>query len=140
MALVVSASRAQEIAGDWATQGYAARVRIASCVANETLLCGTITWLWEPIDANGAAMVDINNPSPELRKHPLVGLSMLKDFHVRDAMHWAGGTIYDPESGRTYKASLTLKSVDVLEVEGCVLFVCRKQVWRRAESICADAP
>jgi Delta7-sterol 5-desaturase len=136
--LVAATSGAQEIVGEWATQGYAARVRIESCTDNAQLICGTIAWLWEPVDDNGTPIVDRNNPSPELRNRPIVGLSILNDFRMRDAAHWAEGTIYDPESGRTYNASLTFRSSDTLELEGCVLFVCRKQVWRRAQSVCAD--
>jgi Delta7-sterol 5-desaturase len=131
-------SRAHEIAGEWATQGYTARVRIALCAGDAELLCGTIVWLWEAVDDEGAPIVDRNNPSPELRSRSLVGVSPLKNFRMRDAKHWAEGSIYDPESGRTYKASLTLRSPDILELEGCMLFVCRKQVWRRAQSACAS--
>jgi hypothetical protein len=48
----------------------------------------------------------------------------------------ARGEIYNPENGRTYKALLTLRDADTLEIEGCILFVCRKQVWRRPIVLC----
>ena len=44
---------------------------------------------------------------------------------------WAGGTIYDPEGGKTYKSKLRLKGADTLEVDGCVLFFCETQTWTR---------
>ena len=47
------------------------------------------------------------------------------------------GRIYNPENGRTYRASLKLRSPDILEVKGCLLIVCDTQVWRRVESLCA---
>ncbi len=84
-------------------------------------------------------MIDQNNPSRELQQRPLVGMNLLSGFRAVDATHWTEGSIYDPESGRTYKSSLRLKSPDLLEVSGCVLFFCQTQIWRRAGSICVDA-
>jgi hypothetical protein len=49
-------------------------------------------------------------------------------------MRWKGGRIYNPEDGRHYEASLTLKSANNLLVEGCVMFFCQSQVWRRADA------
>ena len=49
---------------------------------------------------------------------------------------WTGGHIYNPEDGRTYSATLTQRSTDLLEVEGCVLFVCSRQVWRKLPATC----
>jgi hypothetical protein len=42
----------------------------------------------------------------------------------------------NPENGRTYRASLRLRSADLLEVKGCLLLVCDTQIWRRVESLC----
>jgi uncharacterized protein (DUF2147 family) len=130
-------ARAQDLSGEWATQGYSARVRIAPCTLATTLACGQITWLWEPADAKGTPLLDVQNANSELRARPLVGLPLLKDFRRATATKWTDGTIYDPESGRTYRATLTLRSQDVLEVAGCFLFVCRTQTWRRVDSLCA---
>jgi Delta7-sterol 5-desaturase len=125
--------------GEWATQGYSARVRIAPCADNSALACGHIVWLWDATDAHGVPLRDANNPNTELRERSLIGLPLLTQFR-RDTQassdRWSGGSIYDPESGRTYRASLTQRTQDALEVEGCVLFVCRKQLWRRATSLC----
>ncbi len=137
--LATMSCKAEGIVDEWATQGYSARVRIAPCLADSNLFCGTITWLWDPTDDSGAPMIDRNNPSRELQQRPLIGLNLLHNFRAVDATHWADGSIYDPESGRTYKSSLRLKSPDLLEVSGCVLFFCQTQIWRRASSVCANA-
>jgi uncharacterized protein (DUF2147 family) len=50
------------------------------------------------------------------------------------AGRWAGGRLYNPEDGRDYKGSLTLRSPEQLVVDGCVLFICQTQVWRRADA------
>ena len=124
--------------GEWATQGYSARVRVAPCPGDTTALCGEIVWLWNPLDDDGTQLRDSHNPKADLRQRPLIGLHILSSVR-RDTtfktIRWVG-TIYDPESGRTYRATLTRSSDDILEVEGCVLFVCRSQTWRRAASLC----
>ena len=127
---------AETIEGEWVTQGYTARVHIMPCAQTLEKLCGRIDWLWEAIDENGKSRVDSNNPTTARRSDPLVGLSILRNFKGDRSNHWSDGTIYDPESGRTYKSTLTLRDSTTLEVNGCVLFVCRTQIWRRAESVC----
>jgi len=39
-----------------------------------------VTWLWEPIDAEGRPMRDRHNPDPGLRGRPILGLALLEDF------------------------------------------------------------
>jgi uncharacterized protein (DUF2147 family) len=129
-------AQSQDLHGEWATQGYSARVRIAPCTQTPALLCGEIVWLWEANDAKGLPLRDAQNPKAELRQRPLIGLSLLKDFRRESNAKWTDGSIYDPESGRTYRASLVWRSHDELEVEGCFLFVCQSQLWRRAASLC----
>lgn len=128
--------RASELVGEWATQGNAAHVRVERCQTAPNLVCGVVTWLWEPIDAEGRAMRDRHNPDPSLRARPILGLSLLEDFQHVVNEESMDGRIYNPENGRTYRASLKLRSPDILEVKGCLLIVCDTQVWRRVESLC----
>jgi uncharacterized protein (DUF2147 family) len=130
---------ANELSGEWATQGNTAHVRIERCASDQALLCGVISWLWEPIDADGHAIRDTKNPGPNLRTQPVIGLSLLRDFRYESIGEAVGGQIYNPENGRTYRASLRLRSPDILEVKGCLLFVCDTQIWRRVESLCAGS-
>jgi Delta7-sterol 5-desaturase len=126
------AAHAQDIRGEWATQGYSARVMIKPCASSPDQLCGTITWLWEPVDASGKPAKDAQNPDPARRELPLVGLDMLTGFKPSsERQQWSGGQIYNPEDGRTYNASLRLLSSELLEVKGCVMVFCARQVWRR---------
>jgi uncharacterized protein (DUF2147 family) len=45
---------------------------------------------------------------------------------------WEDGTILDPEAGREYRSNMQRIGED-LQVEGCVLFVCREQTWVRPD-------
>jgi uncharacterized protein (DUF2147 family) len=117
--------------GEWSTDGGKARVRIESCAADAQKLCGTITWSYRPEGVPPGPLVDVNNQDPALRTRPIVGLPLLQGFVPDGPDAWAGGTIYDPEGGKTYKSKLRLKGQDTLEVDGCILFLCRGQTWTR---------
>lgn len=141
--LLAGAARGDEAAsvihGEWLTEGARAIVRIGPCTGEAAAdrLCGTIAWLWQPRDEAGQALTDRENPDAARRGRPLVGLDLLSGFRMSSPRQWSDGTVYNPEDGRTYKASLRLESAEEMTVEGCFLFVCRKQLWRRATSACA---
>jgi Delta7-sterol 5-desaturase len=126
--------------GEWATQGMSAKVAVGHCPNRLDRVCGTITWLWEPADSSGSPKTDAENPDPHLRRRPLLGAEILSGFRATSTGTLDSGTIYNPEDGHTYDASLRLQGADTLIVEGCVLFICRRQVWRRASSVCAARP
>jgi uncharacterized protein (DUF2147 family) len=117
--------------GEWATDDKDARVRIEPCAGRPDRLCGRIIWAARPPDAPDGPLVDRNNGDPALRSRPIEGLPLLAGFEPDGPGSWGGGTIYDPRSGRTYKSKMRLRSDGGLEVSGCVLFVCRGEVWTR---------
>ena len=111
----------QAVFGDWWTPGFGARVRLEPC--NGDAVCGRIVWAWD------------EQPKDIADKRPLVGRQVVAAMRAgRDETHWSGGHLYNPEDGREYKGSLNLQSPTRLVVDGCVLFVCRQQVWRRFEA------
>lgn len=119
--------------GRWLTERANAAVQIDRCEPDDPgRVCGTIVWLRDPLDENGLPKRDTENQSADRRDRPLIGTRILSGFVARSPDHWTGGRIYNPEDGRTYDASMRLEGADTLMVEGCVLFFCRKQVWRRA--------
>ena len=44
---------------------------------------------------------DEHNPDPALRDRPLIGLNIFSGFEYAGDRRWKGGTIYDPNSGKT---------------------------------------
>lgn len=111
-------AHAQSALGDWWTPGFNARVRIEPC---GDAVCGRIVWLWD------------ETPKDIADKNPLVGRLVIDRMRAAEPERWTGGRLYNPEDGRDYKGSLHLQSPTHLVVDGCVLFVCRTQVWRRAD-------
>lgn len=120
----------ESVFGRWATPGVSAIVQLGPC-GDTTTLCGTIRWLWDSVDDKGRPRMDAQNSDANLRSRPLLGLTVLSDLKAAKAGVWEG-RIYNPEDGQTYRATLSRRGSDTLIVEGCVLFVCQKQVWRKA--------
>lgn len=69
------------------------------------------------------------------KDQPMVGLEIIRGVRkVEGKDVWEGGTILDPESGKTYNVRLTpVEGGAKLEVRGSVLFIGRTQTWVRAQ-------
>ena len=71
----------------------------------------------------------------EFKDQPITGMTIIEG--VKKAAgedYWDGGTILDPNNGKTYKVRLTLKDGGkVLEVRGFIGFLYRNQTWHRVE-------
>lgn len=62
---------------------------------------------------------------------PVKGMTILWGLKP-DGDEWSGGTVLDPAKGKTYKAKVELlEGGSKLGMSGCVLFICRQQVWVR---------
>src|SRR5688572_16069779 len=107
-------------AGEWVTADRSALVRIGPCGAS---LCGRVV----RVLARGVPTTDVHNPNPALRGRPLVGIQVLSGFTPAGA----NGRGYNPQNGRSYRASLRLTANGTLRVTGCVTIISRSQTWTR---------
>jgi uncharacterized protein (DUF2147 family) len=126
IAFAAAANSAPNISGDWITADRTAVVRIGSCGPQT---CGTVVRVLA--HGPGVPQTDVNNPSRARRSQPLAGLKVLSGFSA-GASIWANGRAYDPQTGRTYRATLSPNRDGSLTVTGCVLFICKSQRWMRA--------
>lgn len=107
---------AAEASGTWAMTDGKVTVKVSQCGAN---VCARIVGLKEPISKiDGKPKVDRENPDPELRKRPLIGLQILIGMKPSGDDTWKGA-IYNPDDGKTYSATLKLDG-DRMSVKGCV--------------------
>jgi len=126
------------VLGEWLTENGRARVEISR---DGDSVSGRIVWLKEPVyppddpeGMGGRAIVDRYHPDPGRRGRPVLGLEILWGFEPDGDGRWKGGRVYDPESGKTYKARLRLSDPAHLELRGYVgipLFG-RTSRWQRA--------
>ncbi|MBI3782869.1 MAG: DUF2147 domain-containing protein [Deltaproteobacteria bacterium] len=105
--------------GRWYAEGGAAQVEISDCAGE---LCGRVVWLRSPFDENGCEMRDRYNPDQSLRHRPVIGLDIIRGLAPSSGAVavWNGGTIYDPGSGNTYRASLSVVGENRIELRGYV--------------------
>jgi uncharacterized protein (DUF2147 family) len=113
-----------DILGVWNTEERDAKIEIYKC---RIKYCGKIVWLQEPTypagskeGTPGTPMLDHNNPNPELRKTPLIGLPILLDFVFAGDNSWKNGKIYNSENGKTYGGKMTLDSPNQLNVRAFI--------------------
>ncbi len=117
---------ANDILGIWITAKGKAHVEISQ---GEAGFVGHIIWLKEPFypddDDLGMARepkVDRENPDVKRRQDPVVGLRIMNGFSYAGNGEWKGGTIYDPEKGKTYKCKIRLTADGALKVRGYIGF------------------
>jgi uncharacterized protein (DUF2147 family) len=120
---------ADGILGQWLTADGKAKVDIYRC---DSLYCGKIVWLKEPLK-NGKEAVDDKNPDPALQDRPVAGLVILWGFSFDGEDEWTGGKVYDPESGDTYSGKMRLNDPQNLRLRGYVLIplLGRTEIWTR---------
>ncbi|KAB0663788.1 DUF2147 domain-containing protein [Oryzomonas japonica] len=112
-----------DILGTWKTDGGDSLLEFFKCGDK---ICGKIVWLKAPsyIDRKdgpvGTIKVDRKNPNPALRTRPVLGLEVMKGLTPKGANRWGNGACYDPETGKSYKCKMYLKSPKRMELRGYI--------------------
>lgn len=112
--------------GTWKTETRNGIVEIQRCGAS---ICGRL--VSSDLLRSNPDLRDTKNSDAKLRARPLKGLVLLRGFKIDDGA-WTGGTIYNADDGKTYKATVTPLSPTQLKVRGCVFVpLCKTQTWTR---------
>lgn len=122
----VSVAQAQEaLLGRWLTEPRDGIIEITRAADN--------TYQGRIIGGNAPHRLDQHNPDPGRRQQELLGQTIMLGLHDDGAGHWSGGSIYDPDSGRTYKCRIELLDPDHLKVRGFIgiSLLGRSQTWSR---------
>jgi uncharacterized protein (DUF2147 family) len=125
VAAPVLAASPDDAIGTWRTPSKHGVVDITKCGSS---ICGRLTES-DNIRTN-PDLRDLNNKDAAKRTRKLKNLQIVGGF-TRGADSWNGGTIYNPEDGGTYKATIT-PSGDTLKLKGCIVWpLCKTQNWTR---------
>ncbi len=108
--VVIASSSLSAFDGYWYTQDQESVIKISEH-QNEYL--GVIVWMKEPYDENGEPWYDTENPNTLLQQQKISNLLILKKFQLRNGS-LKGGTIYDPNTGKSYQCSITLNGDELL--------------------------
>lgn len=118
------------VLGIWLVQDGKAKIEMYK---ENDVLFGKVVWLLNPNNEKGTPKTDSRNPKEELKTKPILGLVILRDLKPDGDNAWSGGSVYDPESGKSYKAKVTLEK-DTLKVLGYIgaPFFGVKRTWSRS--------
>ena len=126
----VQGQHADAIVGTWMNKSENTGFKIYKV---EGKYYAKIAWLAEPT-VDGKPKTDKKNPDPKKRNNPLIGTEIMTGF-VYHPREWTGKHFYNPKTGKVFKAFLTLKGKDKLEITGfrtSRLFG-KSQHWHRAD-------
>ncbi len=118
------------VEGRWLTQEQDGWIRIA--LVGESLE-GRIAGA--PPGSPSEREFDDRNPDPSLRTRKLDGLVIMTGFEYAGDGRWKNGTVYDPNSGKTYRCTITMLDPNTVKIRGYVgvsLFG-RSETWTRDE-------
>lgn len=113
--------------GEWSTPDKHGVVSISECDGGA--LCGKIV-NGDDIRANPGAL-DVKNQDASKRTRTLKGMTIFYGV-TGGPTEWKGGSVYNPEDGKTYHGSIKLVDDDTLTLSGCVWGpLCKSQTWHR---------
>ena len=117
---------AAPLAGLWAISRNHVQIRIAPC---GPVYCGRMVSA-DRLRQN-PQIRDKMNRDPRLRARPIGGLVVLSGF-TGGPTKWTGGSVYNPDDGRTYRSEMTMVADNTLKVTGCVIKpLCKSQTLTR---------
>nr|WP_260924914.1 DUF2147 domain-containing protein [Novosphingobium sp. 9] len=127
LSVPASAASPDSVLGTWRTPTKHGQVEIVKCGAS---ICGRLMES-DGLKAN-PDLRDVNNKDQTKRGRAIKGLQILGGGFTSKGNVWSGGTIYNPEDGGTYKATITPDGADTLKLKGCIVWpLCKTQTWTR---------
>jgi uncharacterized protein (DUF2147 family) len=120
----------ESVEGRWLTEDADGWIRITLAAEGlEGAIAGA------PPGSPSEREFDDRNPDPALRGRKLEGLVIMSGFEYLGDGRWENGTVYDPNSGKTDRCTLTQLDDDTLKIRGYIgvsLFG-RSETWTRDE-------
>jgi len=96
--------------------------------AAEGVYSGRIVELFNPVRPDPAC----DKCSDDRKGQPIIGMEIIRNMRASGTDAYSGGTILKPDEGKVYRSKMKLiENGTLLEVSGCVLFICRSQTWER---------
>jgi len=107
---------ADRILGIWQTEEKNLQIEM---IEEDGYYVGKMIWF---LCASGESMMfsyrDTENPDPKLTTRPLIGLNVVEKIYYQGDNVWGDGKIYDPNTGHTFDARITLTTPNTAIVRG----------------------
>ncbi|MBI1770629.1 MAG: DUF2147 domain-containing protein [Bacteroidetes bacterium] len=111
-----SSREANRILGIWQTEEKNLQIEM---IEGDGYYAGRMIWF---LCASGESMMfsyrDTENPNPKFTTRPLIGMNVVEKIYYKGDNVWGDGKIYDPNSGHTYDARITLTAPNTAIVRG----------------------
>lgn len=129
--LLLSAQNKDAVIGKWLNQTGEGEITIFK---KGDLYFGKLTRIKAANDEYGKPVTDSKNPDKTLANRPILGLEILKGFTYSGANTYENGTVYDPQSGKTYSCKMILNG-NKLKIRGFIgiSLLGRTEVWTRTK-------
>ncbi len=115
-------AHASDADGVWKTKADASgsyiEVTVAPCAGDPAKTCGMVS---------KAFKAGVEDPA-----YAYLGKPILENMSSDGGGRYSGGTVFDPENGKTYKSKMSIDG-DSLDVEGCISIMCEGDVWARVK-------
>ena len=123
-----------KVLGNWLTAPKDGIIQVS--VASDGTLQGKI------VGGDSPGKLDSKNPDQAKRTAVLRGQVIMQGLKYEGEGKWSGGTIYDPNSGSTYKCKIELRTDGTLKVRGFIGFslLGKTQEWTRYTGTSMDLP
>ena len=107
------------------------KIEVFRCGSGRRYVCAKIVWLQDPLDSSGKPLRDVRNSNTSQRGRAILGLPIINGMAPTGANQWKG-SIYNPEDGNTYSATLTMVSNSQITLRGCKGWIlCGERTWLR---------
>ena len=129
VSLGLGSAFAESPVGKWLISSGKITVKIDYCGGQN--LCATVVDMARPLNKEGKPKTDKDNPNPDLRDRPIIGLQVVNGMVPDGANRWRG-SIYNADDGSTYKATAEV-SGNELVIKACALagLACKKKRFAR---------
>jgi uncharacterized protein (DUF2147 family) len=105
---------------------------LVSITEKDGIISGTVEKIVDPAKQDSKCDLCAND-DPRKGK-PVIGMTVLTGLKKDGENVYAGGSILDPNNGKTYNAKVTvIDGGKKLEMRGSILFIGRTQTWIRVE-------
>lgn len=121
-------AQTHDVFGLWQSEAQDGHIHIIDC--GDGSPCGSLAWV---APDKQISSLDVRNKDRTLRSRALIGVPIIWGFE-RKHSGWKGGKIYNPEDGKTFRASVKRRDLDTLNVKGCLGPLCITNLWTQVPS------
>jgi len=116
------------IVGIWLTEKQDSKIEISK---DGSAYAGRVVWL-KAAARDGKPIHDAKNPNAALRDRPILNLEILSGFTYDGNGTWVHGSVYSPQTGRSFPGELSLLGSDRLDIKVKDGIFFKHAAWTRA--------